>query len=641
MATYDNLTNMEEYQKTSFPFSNEQITGSSIYGKMKENKPIILPPTYEDSNGIIEEPKIYETIYYDDNDNKIETSNQNKDTTVFNKDDFTSSLTVTVYNTNDNLTSDQLESTGRKFYNNVMSNSNISHEISEDTNYNNIINNKSIELGENLNIDNIIYNQLPTTEDNYNYNYTNLLDNKTDTFTDNINNNLIFGNDNIINTNTDELNNFNTYSKITNNPYKDISYEVDSKNENISYQINIITNDGQSIEYDNTSNLMKTEEIKPIKDINGQSIEYDNISYLMKTEEIKPNKDINPFEYNPQKEYINNENIFEEKNIMENKMEKQEEVKVENKEVEKEEVEKEEKKEIKIEEKKEGKKDEEKEKKKEKQKENEEQKENEKSKVKKRSIGTQTDEDNIKCIYNYTSRKIYKPRKKSFDKYENKKDDYYKTNYRDYKKGKLFPVYDFNTYDINYKKKNHSKRKKNVNVFFNPIRKVRIHKKEKQDKNYFQTNNNAYDDYIQTNGCLFSAGNDEFNDICNLPKNKSEIFYNNIDINDIPNNNCNFEYDLTNNNEQVGNDIILNQNYDVNVNTEIYGDNFNYENIKTDEIIENKIKNNEIKNNEIEQFNMFQNDNNNNDNLDFYANNLNYQENYENYIEQNKNNYDA
>ena len=186
METYDNLTNIEEYQKTSFPFSNEPVTGSSIYGKMKENKPIILPTTYQDSNGIIEEPKVFETIYIDDNDNKINTSYQNKDTTVFNKDDFSSSLTVTVYNTNDNLTSDQLESTSRKFYNNVMSNSNISYEISEETKYNNIINNKSIEIGENLNIDNIMYNQFPTTEDNFNY--TNLLDKKTDTFTDNINN---------------------------------------------------------------------------------------------------------------------------------------------------------------------------------------------------------------------------------------------------------------------------------------------------------------------------------------------------------------------------------------------------------------------------------------------------------------------
>ena len=149
MATYNNLTNIGEYQKTSFPFSSEPLTGGSIYGKMKENEPIILPTTYEDSNGIIEEPKIYETIYYDDNDNKINPPYQNKDTTVFNKDDFSSSLTVTVYNTNDNLTSDQLENTERKFYNNVMSNSNISHEISEETNYNNIINNKSIEIGEN------------------------------------------------------------------------------------------------------------------------------------------------------------------------------------------------------------------------------------------------------------------------------------------------------------------------------------------------------------------------------------------------------------------------------------------------------------------------------------------------------------
>ena len=609
MATNDNLTNLEEYPKTSFPFPSEPITGSSIYGKMKENKPIILPPTYQDSSGIIDEPKIFETIYYDENDNKIKKPQQNKDPIIFNKDDFSSSLTVTVYNTNDNLTSDQLENTERKFYNNVMSNSNIniSHEISEETNYNNMVNNKSIEIGENLNIDNIAYNQFPATQDNYNY--TNLLDNKTDTFTNNITNNLIFGNENIVNNNTDGFNNFNTYSKVTNNAYKDLSYEVDSKNENISYQINIITNDGQSIEYDNISNLMKTEEIKPIK-IN------------------------NPFDYNPQQDYMNNGNIYEEKNLVENQVGKKEEMKEEKKEVKIEE-----KKEVKIEEekqeeKKEEKKEDIKEVKKEDKKENE--KENEKSKVKKRSVGTQTDEDNIKCIYNYTSRKMYKPRRKSFDKFDKGNNYNYKTNYRDYKKGKLFPVYDFNTYDIIHnKKKSHSKRKKNVNVFFNPIRKVRIHKNDKQDNNYLQTNNNAYDDYIQSNSYIFNAGDNELNTIYNLPKNKSEIFSNNINFNDIPDTdtNYNYEYNLTNNNEQIGNDIIVSQNYDVNINTEIYGDNYNYENIT----IENEIKNN---NESVQKdiFNMFQTKDNNN-NFDFYDNNLNYQENYENYVGQTENNY--
>ena len=603
MATFDNLTNIEEYQKTSFPFSNDPLNGSSIYGKMKENKPIILPTTYEDSNGKIEDQTIFETIYYNNNDdNKINTSYQNKDTVVFDKDDFSSSLTVTVYNTNENITSDQLETTSRKFYNNVMSNSNISYEISEENNYNNIINNKNIEIGENLNIDNIIYNKFPTTEDQINY--TNLLDNKTDTFTDNLNNKLIFGNENILNTNIDELNNFNTnkYSKNSNNPYKDISYEVDSKNENISYQINIITNDGQSMEYDNISNLMKTEE-------------------------IKPKQDINPFEYNPQKEYNNNnENIFKEKNIEEDKTEYKEENKEEKKAIineVKEDAKMEEKKEEHKEEERKENKEEKKEKKKEK-------KENEKDKVKKRSVGTQTDEDNIKCIYNYTSRKIYKSRKKSFDKYNNKNDYYYRTNYRDYRKGKLFPVYDFNTYDAkNYKKKDHSKRKKNINVFFNPIRKIRIHKHGNQDKNYFQTNNNAYDNYFQTNSYLFDIGNNNLSPTYNLQKNKSEIFNNNFNINDNQDNNYNFEYDLTNNNEQIGNDIIINQNYDnININTEIYGENYNYENI-TNEIIDDGSGEKKI-------FNMFQN--NNNDNLNFYDDNYNY---HENYVENNDNNYDV
>ena len=623
MATYNNLTNIGEYQKTSFPFSSEPLTGGSIYGKMKENEPIILPTTYEDSNGIIEEPKIYETIYYDDNDNKINPPYQNKDTTVFNKDDFSSSLTVTVYNTNDNLTSDQLENTERKFYNNVMSNSNISHEISEETNYNNIINNKSIEIGENLNIDNLVYNQFQTTGDNYNY--TNIIDNKTDTFTDNINNNIIFGNDNILNTNSNELNDFNTYSKTTKDAYKDLSYEVDSKNENVSYQLNIITNDGQSMEYDN----------------------YENISNLMKTEEIKPVKDNNPFEYHPQQEYINNENnenIYETNNIVENQnqVEKKEEMKEEKKEVNIEEEKKAVIKEIKMEDEKEEKEQtEEKEEKKVEKK--EEKKEDEKSKVKKRSIGTQTDEDNIKCIYNYTSRKMYKPRKQSFEKYNNN-DYYYKTNYREYKRGKIFPVYDFNTYDTKNKKKSHSKRKQNVNVFFNPIRKIKIHRHKYHDNNYFQTNNNTYDDYIQTNSYLFNAGNIELNPAYTLPKNKSEIFSNNININDIPDNNYNFEYNLTNNNEQVGNDVIINQNYDnININTETYGDNFNYENI-TNEFIENGIKNSEIKNNENEQkkiFNMFQNKNNeSNDNLELYDN-ITFPENYENYGEHTDNNYNA
>lgn len=515
MTTYNNLTGVDEYPTTRLAINNEPIMRKAIYGQVKVNKPIILPPSYKNSKTINQEITTYQTIIKNsENFNNNLYNSLTIDNNNYNNVDYSPSFKTIEFENDSKLINKTSYFKESENYNNNLNNSTISKEISEENTFNNEANNQTAEIGENQNLDNIIYNQNNQYNQNtqynqytaieYNYNYDNLLDNKTATYTDNINSNINFDNENLIDI---DINNF--YA----NPYlnynsSEFPYEVDSKNVKISYPI-------QTVEDEN---------LNPFK--NNKLLENE----IQSQKELINIKQIN--EEEKKKEEEKEIDIIKE-NQIENLKENQKDIKKENQ----------------IENQIENK------------------KENKKPKVPKRNMSTQTDEDNMKCMVNYKRRGTYEVIKDQFSKnIININDSLYpKTVNRNYyNRPDIYSIFNKKNIDLNKKNIINNKTYK-FKVFFNPVKKVRKIKNS-PDSNFHKKDFNNSNNIHKPNNINSKPSK-------NVLDNNNQMNYKIINDNSYLN--YNFENDWINNNSGYNEKI----NYEnMNLNQVIYGNNYIYEN---------------------------------------------------------------
>lgn len=230
-------------------------------------------------------------------------------------------------------------------------------------------------------------------------------------------------------------------------------------------------------------------------------------------------------------------------------------------------------------------------------------------------ISTQTDDDNINCLYNYNNIKRYVQKRNYIDDQSNF--THKAINKDGFQTVKIIPKYKIKNYNNFLKNKKH-----NINIYFNPVKKVRnITNYYSIDNNYFRNRikkvfmpNNYYNSY--------NIRKIRLNPIYGIP-NGNRTINNRYDNNTINFNNISEikyknEQDISNSSE-IDQKRHINEKYEKGIRFDKYK--------KIDKLIESELKEEDIKPNLLR----------NNDYLDIFDNNFDH---HEKFIEKMKNIFD-